>query len=105
VLTSADAAATQSIISELERAAIARLHVEGALSKVALAGGGDLTKEQDILQTWATWYTDALALTSDIEVGGSSATTIAAITAARQRVQGALSAELQSSLGVAPKDE
>ena len=99
VLTNADGAAARSVVAELERAAVARLHVEGALAKAALTSGGDVAKETDILQTWAAWYIDAISLTADIEVGGASAETTSAIAASKQRVQAALSDELRANLG------
>ena len=100
VLTSADGSATRSIVSELERAAIARLHAEAALSRTALASGGSAATERDILDTWAAWYADALATTSDTEMGGPSARTAAAIAAARQRVMHTLARELTASPGL-----
>ena len=105
VLTSADGAASRSIIAELERAATVRIRAEGALGKAAIASGGDAAREQDILQTWTSWYVDAIALASDIEVGGASPETNAAITAAQHRIRAALAMELQTSLGIAPKPD
>ena len=100
VLTSADGAATRAIVTELRNAAIVRLHAEGVESQRALPAGGNVAHEQDILETWATWYTDAIEHTADIEVGGASAETMAAITAAKQYVMAALATELRASLGV-----
>ncbi|MDZ7631998.1 MAG: M28 family peptidase [Gemmatimonadaceae bacterium] len=88
-LTSADGAAARRIVAEVERAAIMRLQAEGALSRAAIAGGGSMAQEQDIIATWAAWYGDALATAADIEVGGASAETRDTIRRARQRVDSA----------------
>lgn len=100
VLTSADGSANRAIITELRNAAIVRLHQEGVQSLSALPTGSTIAHEQDILETWAKWYTDAIGHTSDIEVGGASAATLAAIAAAKRDVQTALATELRASLGV-----
>ena len=105
VLTSADGAATRAIVSELESAAIARLHTEGALGKKAISNGGATSHEEDILETWAAWYVSAINTATDIEIGGASPATTAAIGASAQRVSAALAAELSASLGVAAKNE
>ena len=86
-LTTADGSMARSLVAELERAAIARLDVELALSRAAITAGGAAALERDILQTWADYYVNALATMSDIEVGGSSPPTVAAIAAARERVR------------------
>ncbi len=85
-LTSADGAVARAMVTELEQAAVTRLDTELALSRAALAAGGDATKERDILQTWTDYYDRSLATLSDVETGGSSRETIAAITIARARV-------------------
>ena len=85
-LTSADGATARAMVAELEQAAVARLDIELALSRVALASGGDVAKERDILQTWTDYYDRSLATLSDVETGGSSRETTAAITIARARV-------------------
>jgi len=79
VLASADGAAARGVIAEVERAAMARLEAEARLSADALAAGGDANKERDILRTWGGYYADALRAAADIEVGGASARTKAAI--------------------------
>ncbi len=86
-LTTADGAMARSLVSELERAALARLAVETALSRAAMTTGGTAANEKEILQTWTDYYVNSLATMSDIEVGGSSPQTTAAITAARDRVR------------------
>ena len=63
-----------------------RLDTELALSKTAIAGGGPRATEEDILRTWTDYYVAAIHTMTDIEVGGSSAETSAAIDAAAQRV-------------------
>jgi hypothetical protein len=74
-------------VAELERAALTRLDTEAALSEKALANGGDRSKEQLILKTWADWYQRAIQTMSEIEVGGSSPETERAIKAADTAVQ------------------
>jgi hypothetical protein len=86
-LTSADGATARALVAEQEAAAIKRLDTELALSKAAIAAGGDRAKEQDILETWTDYYVAALHTMTDIEVGGSSAATLAAIDAAAARVK------------------
>ena len=71
----------------IERAAIARLDTELALSQAAIAAGGDRAKEEDILRTWTDYYVAAIHTMTDIEVGGSSRETLAAIDAAAARVK------------------
>ena len=97
LLTSADGTAARAIVAEVERAAIARLTTERALSVAALAEGGDAAKERDILETWGAWYDGALASTADIEVGGASVETRAAIVDARARVQAVVRSYLAST--------
>src|SRR5262245_49699419 len=80
-LASADSATTRALVAELEHAAIARLDVEAGLSKAALASGGKLAEQEDILQTWTEYYVTSLLTMRDIEVGGSSRETLAAIDA------------------------
>ncbi len=87
VLTSADGAAARGIVAEVERAALARLEAEVALSRTALSTGASQAQELDILATWAGWYLDALATTAEIEVGGPSPATLEAIAKARKRLE------------------
>jgi aminopeptidase YwaD len=86
-LTSADGETARELVAEIERAAVARLDTELALSRAALAAGGDRAKESDILRTWTDYYVAALHTMTDIEVGGSSPQTVAAIDAAAARVK------------------
>jgi len=88
-LTSADGITARALVSELERAAIARLDTELKLSRAALASNGNRATEEDILKTWTDYYVASLRTMTDIEVGGSSAETIKAIDAAAQRVKAA----------------
>jgi aminopeptidase YwaD len=88
-LTTADGAMARELIAEEERAALARLDVETALSRAAMATGGNAANERDILQTWADYYVNSLATMSDIEARGSSAQTTAAIAAAQAKVRSA----------------
>ncbi|MEO8335962.1 MAG: M28 family peptidase [bacterium] len=86
-LTSADAAMARTLIAEIEHAALARLDVETALSRSAMAAGGNAANERDILQTWTDYYVNSIATMSDIETGGSSKQTTDAIAAAREHVR------------------
>ena len=88
-LTSADGVVARAVVSELEHAAIARLETELALSRSAVSAGGDAAKEREILETWTDYYVQSLATVSDVETGGSSAQTMAAIASARTRVRAA----------------
>ncbi|CAN5267702.1 hypothetical protein BH09GEM1_BH09GEM1_26150 [soil metagenome] len=95
-LTSADGAAARSVVADLERAAIARLDVELALSRAAIAAGGVAAKEREILQTWTDYYDRSIATIADVETGGSSLETTSAITQARQRVVAAGAARVST---------
>ena len=81
-IATADGATARAIISEVERAAVTRLETERALSADLVARGGDPATEIHIIETWGNWYRDALKTADDIEVGGSSAETKAAISSA-----------------------
>jgi len=94
LLTTANGAAARGVVAEVEQAALKRLATERVLSQQALAAGGDGARERDILETWGSWYDGALAAAADIEVGGSSAETTAAIASARERVRAALHVQL-----------
>jgi hypothetical protein len=95
-LTSADGATARALVAELERAAMARLDVETALSKGAITAGGKRSAEEEILQTWTDYYVASLHTMTDIEVGGSSRETLAAIDAAAERVKQAGAQRLAS---------
>ena len=97
VLASADGAAARSIVGEVERAGRARLDTEATLGRTAVAGGGGAALEREILETWGTWYDGALAAAADIEVGGASRETSAAIESARGSLRRAV-AEATTSL-------
>jgi hypothetical protein len=86
-LTSADGPTARALVAEVERAAVARLDTELKLSRAALGSGGDRAKETDILETWTDYYVKTILTMSDIEVGGSSRETQAAIEAAATRVR------------------
>jgi hypothetical protein len=86
-LAEADGATARALVDEVRRAAIARLDVEAALSRTALASGGDRAKERLILDTWTDWYRGAIRSMAEIEVGGSSRETNRAIAAAEAAVR------------------
>jgi len=78
-LINADGTAARALVAEVERAARRRIDTERALSRAAIAAGGDVAHEQDILATWIDYYAKSLETMKDIEVGGSSAQTLQAI--------------------------
>jgi hypothetical protein len=88
-LTSADGATARALVAEQERMALARLETEYKLSKAELlAKGSSVRSEQeDIVRTWGDYYVAALKTMSDIEVGGSSPQTLAAINASAERMK------------------
>jgi aminopeptidase YwaD len=88
-LTGADGARTRALVAEVARAAVARLETEARLSVAAMRAGGPRATELDILATWADWYEKAVQTFTEVEVGGTSAATAAAITDARAAVRAA----------------
>lgn len=99
-MAGADGATARGIVAEVERAALARLETERKLSADTLSRGGDAAHEAHILEVWGAWYRDALRSTDDIEVGGSSEATRAAIAVSVKRVEDATTrsiANLKSS--------
>ena len=95
-LTSADGKTARDLVSEVERAAVKRLDTELALSLTALKQGSPAATEDDILATWTDYYVRSLRAMDDIEVGGSSPETRAAIEAAARRVEAAGADRLKS---------
>jgi aminopeptidase YwaD len=94
-LTSADGPTTRALVYEVQRAAEARIATEAALSRAAMVGGGDASRERTILRAWTDYYRDAIRAMRDIEVGGSSNETIHAIDVAAERVSAAGSLALR----------
>ena len=88
-LASADSATAKFVIDETERAALQRLATEFDLSRKAIAEGGKLEQEVLILTTWTEWYVNAIRSIRDLESGGPSEATAAAIEAATAAVHGA----------------
>ena len=95
-LTSADGPTARDLIGEVERAAVKRFDTELALSLAALKQGSPAATEDDILSTWTDYYVRSLKAMDDIEVGGSSPETRAAIDAAARRVAAAGADRLRS---------
>ncbi|HEU4989328.1 MAG TPA: hypothetical protein VFT41_06080, partial [Gemmatimonadaceae bacterium] len=52
----------------------------------AVKAGGPVDHERQILTAWKDWYVGAIGTMTDIEVGGSSDTTRAAIASAQQSI-------------------
>jgi hypothetical protein len=88
-LASADSATAKFVIDETERAALQRLAAEFDLSRKAIAEGGKLEQEVLILTTWTEWYVNAIRSIRDLESGGPSEGTTAAMEAAATAVHGA----------------
>ena len=84
------------LIEEVRRSAIARLATESRLSIAAIAGGANASEQRDIVSTWADWYDAALASMDDIEVGGSSVQTVAAIEESREAVRASAAMHLNN---------
>lgn len=89
VLAAPDSGTAQAIIDETERAALDRLAAEFELSRAELAKGGKLDHEVLILTTWTEWYTNAIRAARDIDIGGPTPATTAAIDRAAQAVSAA----------------
>jgi len=97
-LTNADAATTQALARQVAKNGMARLDRELALSRQAIAAGGDMARERRILQTWAAWYRDAIRAMRDVEVGGSTpatAKTLEALSDAIEKAGAAHTAQLK----------
>jgi hypothetical protein len=93
-LVSADSTVASGIIAETQRAAERRLDVETRLSLDTLQRGGSVAHETLILTTWANYYRDAIRAATDIETGGTTPGTRAAI----ERAVGAVEARLAEKL-------
>jgi len=89
VLASPDSGTAQAIVDETERAALDRLAAEFALSRTALAQGGKLDTEVQILTAWTEWYANAIRKATDIDIGGPTAATTTAIDRAATAVSAA----------------
>jgi hypothetical protein len=85
-LVTANGEVARRVIRELQSAALARLSAEMELSRSAIASGEEKDEQLLILQSWLDWYREALATATDIEVGGASPRTLAAIEDATARV-------------------
>ncbi|MBI3566975.1 MAG: M28 family peptidase [Gemmatimonadetes bacterium] len=86
MLASADGATARAIVGEVERAALDRIAVERTISADSISRGGNPAFERHILEAWGDYYRGALAAAEEVEVGGSSAATRAAIADAQARV-------------------
>jgi hypothetical protein len=97
VLSSADGEMARHIVDVVETAAIARLASEAELSAEAIEGGADVADQVEIIEAWSDWYEKAVRTATDIEVGGPSPETIAAIESAAARI-GIKGRQLRSEL-------
>jgi hypothetical protein len=86
-LTSANGATARALVAEVEAMATARIKGEMALSKAAIAAGGDRVQQADIVTTWIDYYGRTIESMNDIEVGGASAATTATIKASAARIR------------------
>jgi len=82
-MTTADGVIARGLVEEVLLAARTRLDTETKLSIAAITDGAGVSEQLDIIETWVEWYDGALASMDDIEVGGSSAETMASIESAR----------------------
>ena len=98
-LASADSTIARGIIAETARAAEHRLDIETRLSVDTLRRGGSVDHETLILTTWANYYRDALRATSDIETGGNTPGTAAAVERAVVAVEALLAETLREIRG------
>ena len=89
-LASADGETARAMVEEVTRAAVNRLATETLLGVSALAAGGTLDLEAEILSTWAEWYEDALETLDDVELGGTSPSTRRAMDEAASMVRATL---------------
>jgi hypothetical protein len=96
LLTSAGHKTAVALIQDITHNALDRLETEFALSRSAVQQGGDKVLEKHILDTWARYYIDALATTSDIAVAGAHASITRAIADGQQQVKQKLAAYLQA---------
>lgn len=72
------------LIEEYKQSAFKRLEIEAALSKTAIANGGNKETEIHILEVWAKFYVDALGKMG--EIASTKIDTSAAITNAQKAV-------------------
>ena len=100
-LVSADDEIGVFLVDEVRDAALRRLAAEGELSQEAVAGGGDVQEEEEILDAWTTWYLGALSAMDDLEAEGPSRPLIRSIQEARDQVE-ATGRYYRSVLGRAP---
>ncbi len=96
LLTTATTPTALALVGELERAALARIETERRLSAAALRAGGDRALERDILETWRSWYDEALGSYAGLEIGGTSGEVQRAIAGARQSLREATDQALRS---------
>jgi aminopeptidase YwaD len=86
-LTTSDTELVGFVAKELEVAAGERIRKEAILSRSALSRGGDLDQERTILESWTTWYLDAIGTLRDMEIGGPSPETEGIIASAQSVVE------------------
>jgi hypothetical protein len=86
-LTGADGATARALVREMEGGALRRIGIERQLSREALARGATIAAEMEIVTTWIDFYARAIEAMQEIETGGSSPETLAAIRAAAARVR------------------
>jgi len=85
-LTRADGEMTRFMAAELLQAATQRIQREEVLSKAALAGGEDPAEEQRIIGSWVDWYVAAVRTLEELEPGGPSPETRAALGAVEEAI-------------------
>ncbi|HOO10709.1 MAG TPA: M28 family peptidase, partial [Cyclobacteriaceae bacterium] len=65
-LVNADEGTARALLALLSASAGARLEKEFALSKAAVAGGGPIAKEEDIINAWGDWYQKSFGTVVDV---------------------------------------
>lgn len=65
-LTANNEKLVQYLIDEYKQSALKRLDIEAALSKTAIANGGNKATEIHILEVWTKFYVDALGKMNEI---------------------------------------
>lgn len=85
LLTAGTDAVGSAALTELVQVAEQELRTQGALSRSAVAAGGDVAAERKILEAWRDYYVAALPTVQELVVGAS--TLPARVAAGQQRVR------------------
>ena len=102
-LATGDGPTARAIVDDVERAALARLAAEEALSRAAVQGAGSGAEaaragQRRILRTWTRYYAESLRTIAEVEVDGPSPETRRRIDDAVRRIE-ARGAAAEAGLG------